>query len=114
MNSSLSIEKRAADFEEREVGATPLVALIQATDGNFYGTAFGGGSNSCTPFGCGTVFKITPSGTFTTLYRFCSQSGCTDGESPFAGLVQATDGNFYGATDGPGGAGLSFQVCARG
>ena len=46
----------------------------------------------------GTVFKITPSGTLTTLYSFCSQSGCTDGHSPYAGLVQATNGDFYGTT----------------
>lgn len=48
--------------------------------------------------GCGTVFKITPSGKLTTLYKFCSKPNCTDGASPEAGLVQATDGNFYGTT----------------
>ena len=48
----------------------------------------------------GTVFKITPSGILTTLYTFCSQSGCTDGGGPAGGLVQATDGNFYGTTYG--------------
>ena len=47
----------------------------------------------------GTVFKITPGGTLTTLYSFCSQSGCTDGADPYAGLVQATNGDFYGTTD---------------
>ena len=46
----------------------------------------------------GTVFKITPSGTLTTLYSFCAQSGCTDGEFPLAGLVQDTNGDFYGTT----------------
>ena len=50
------------------------------------------------PHGDGTVFKITPSGTLTTLYSFCSQSGCTDGEYPVAALVQDTNGNFYGTT----------------
>jgi uncharacterized repeat protein (TIGR03803 family) len=54
----------------------------------------GGGAN-----GGGTVFKITPSGTLTTLYSFCSQSGCTDGETPTRGLVQATNGDFYGTTE---------------
>jgi uncharacterized repeat protein (TIGR03803 family) len=52
-----------------------------------------GGAN-----GEGTVFKITPSGTLTTLYSFCSGSGCPDGANPYDGLVQGTDGNFYGTT----------------
>jgi hypothetical protein len=39
----------------------------------------------------GTVFKITPSGTLTTLYSFCTQSNCTDGSNPHAGLVQGTE-----------------------
>src|SRR5438445_3991318 len=53
-------------------------------------------------FASGTVFKITPSGTLTTVYSFCSQSFCADGGSPAASLVQATDGNFYGTTGGGG------------
>jgi uncharacterized repeat protein (TIGR03803 family) len=81
-------------------GAFPSAALVQATDGNLYGTASSGGGNdsACNFYGCGTIFKITPSGTLTTLYSFCSQSGCTDGDYPFAGLVQARNGNFYGTT----------------
>jgi uncharacterized repeat protein (TIGR03803 family) len=47
---------------------------------------------------CRTIFKITPSGTLTTLYNFWMQAGCPDGETPYAGLMQATDGNLYGAT----------------
>jgi uncharacterized repeat protein (TIGR03803 family) len=50
------------------------------------------------PYSCGTVFKITPSGILTTLYSYCSQSQCTDGYNPIAGLVQATNGDFYGTT----------------
>ena len=68
-------------------------ALVQATDGNLYGTTGGGGANSG-----GTVFKITPSGMLTTVYRFCSQSPCTDGFEPGAALVQDTNGDFYGTT----------------
>jgi uncharacterized repeat protein (TIGR03803 family) len=80
-------------------GSYPGAALVQAPNGDFYGTTNGGGnSNSSCNVGCGTVFKITPGGTLTTLYSFCSQSGCTDGSAPVAGLVQATDGNFYGTT----------------
>jgi uncharacterized repeat protein (TIGR03803 family) len=84
-------------------GSGPWAGLIQATNGDFYGTTSGGGAN-----GGGTVFKITPSGTLTTLYSFCSQSGCTDGSYPVAGLIQATNGDFYGTTEF-GGAG-SFSV----
>jgi uncharacterized repeat protein (TIGR03803 family) len=72
-------------------------ALAQASDGSFYGATFGGGSLAC-PFGCGTVFRISPNGRLTTLYSFCSQSNCADGESPQAALLQASDGNFYGTT----------------
>ncbi|MFZ0314695.1 MAG: choice-of-anchor tandem repeat GloVer-containing protein [Candidatus Korobacteraceae bacterium] len=75
-------------------------ALILATDGNFYGTTSQGGGTNC-PRGsnlCGTVFKITPSGTLTTLYVFCSQSNCTDGFRPTSALVQGRDGNLYGTT----------------
>jgi uncharacterized repeat protein (TIGR03803 family) len=74
-------------------GQQPLSGLVQASDGNFYGTAYLGGAN-----GAGTVFKITPSGTLTTLHNFCSQTNCADGAILYAGLVQGTDGNFYGAT----------------
>jgi uncharacterized repeat protein (TIGR03803 family) len=78
---------------------SPAGGLIQATDGNFYGTTQYGGPNSCpfeagNDYGCGTIFKITPSGTLTTLHSFDG----TDGLSPEAALVQGTDGNFYGTT----------------
>jgi uncharacterized repeat protein (TIGR03803 family) len=81
-------------------GAGPS-ALIQATDGNFYGTTIGGGAgSSCGDGGgCGTFFKITPEGTLTTLYSFCTQTACADGENPIGALVQGTDGNFYGVTE---------------
>ncbi len=88
-------------------GSAPQAALVQATDGSFYGTTeFGGVNDSCeffsAPSGCGTVFKMTPSGALTTVYSFCAQSGCTDGREPSAGLVEGTDGNFYGTTFGGG------------
>jgi len=91
-------------------GGSPEVGMIQATDGNFYGTTVSGGAN-----GWGTIFKITPTGALTTLYSFCAQSGCADGTGP-SGVVQATDGNFYGTTSG-GGAnnyGTVFKITPSG
>jgi len=87
-------------------GVSPAAALIQATDGNFYGTTEYGGSG-CNGDGCGTIFKITPDGLLTTLHKFCSENGCADGYAP-SGLMQATNGNFYGTT-GYGGANDSCQ-----
>jgi uncharacterized repeat protein (TIGR03803 family) len=87
-------------------GQTPVVGLVQATNGDLYGTTTQGGTN-----GGGTVFKITPSGTLTTLYSFCAQSGCTDGETPEATLIQATNGDFYGTTaEGGANADCSFYL----
>jgi len=82
--------------------------LIQATDGNFYGTTYRFGAN-----GLGTFFKMTPSGTLTTLYNFCSLGGssvCTDGGFPFGPLTQASNGDFYGTTS-YGGANLQSAAC---
>jgi uncharacterized repeat protein (TIGR03803 family) len=98
-------------------GSGPAAGLVQATHGNFYGTTSGGGSNdtSCSG-GCGTVFKITPSGTLTTLYSFCSQANCSDGTQPLAGLVQAADGSLYGTTrlGGASGYGTTFKMSRSG
>jgi uncharacterized repeat protein (TIGR03803 family) len=101
-------------------GAYPYAALIQATDGSFYGTTPGGGVAGACPSGCGTIFKMTPGGTLTTLYSFCSQSGCTDGGGP-SPLVQATDGDLYGTTSYGGtstactvGCGTIFKITPTG
>jgi uncharacterized repeat protein (TIGR03803 family) len=74
-------------------GSQPLwMHLIQATDGDFYGTTeFGGVTN------VGTVFKVTASGAETVLYQFKGYT-VNDGSFPEAGLVQGSDGNFYGTT----------------
>ncbi|HEV2382309.1 MAG TPA: choice-of-anchor tandem repeat GloVer-containing protein [Terriglobia bacterium] len=74
-------------------GANPYAGLVQATDGNFYGTTSGGGPN-----GVGTIFKIGASEELSTLHYF----GSDDGDFPSAGLVQATNGIFYGTTFGDG------------
>ena len=94
-------------------GSNPLFApLVQGPDGNLYGTTSAGGAHSK-----GTVFKITPAGTLTTLYSFCSQTNCVDGSAPYAGLILGADGNFYGTTES-GGAhrnnGTVFKITARG
>jgi uncharacterized repeat protein (TIGR03803 family) len=102
-------------------GATPLAGLVQTASNEFYGTTIVGGSSSYCPNspyspGCGTIFKITPQGALTVLYNFCSQSGCADGAYPFAGLVQATNGDLYGTTDfgGANNAGTIFKITASG
>ena len=85
-------------------GNTPEGGVIQGIDGNFYGTTRDGGISSICPAGsCGNVFKVTRTGTETTLYNFCSQTNCADGVFPTAPLVQGTDGNFYGTTEGGSG-----------
>src|SRR5208337_3343876 len=84
-------------------GAGPYAGLVQATNGNLYGTTFVGGANSV-----GTVYEITPAGQLTTLYSFCSQPGCSDGLHPRAGLALASDGNLYGTTEGGSGPGLVY------
>jgi len=96
-------------------GAQPWAALVQATDGNLYGTtSVGGTPTSCfnpPPTGCGTIFRITPAGNFTTLYSFCSQPNCADGSVPAGGLVQATNGMLYGTNGGGvGGGGTVFSL----
>ena len=78
-------------------GAYPSAELVQASDGNLYGTTPGGGATDS-----GTVFKITPSGTLTTIYSFCTKAGCPDGIEPVGALIEATDGNLYGTTFGGG------------
>jgi len=79
-------------------GQYPFAPLVQGTDGNLYGTAqLGGRSTKCVG-GCGTVFKITPSGALSVLYNFDELHG----EVPLGPLMQGSDGNFYGTTTGGG------------
>jgi len=78
-------------------GGVPA-GLAQGSDGNFYGTTSYGGSFLACSYGCGTIFKITPAGVFTTLHTFCSTGSCNDGSYPEASLLQALNGDFYGAT----------------
>jgi len=97
-------------------GAYPDQELLaQGQDGNFYGTTVWGGHPTCER-GCGTVFKMTPLGTLTTLHSFCDNETCTDGANPATGLTLGTDGNFYGTTSGLGGngGGTVFKITPSG
>jgi uncharacterized repeat protein (TIGR03803 family) len=96
-------------------GAGPNTALVQGADGNLYGTTGSGGSK-CPPYGCGTVFKLTLSGKLTTLHSFNG----ADGSYP-TGLIQGTDGSFYGTTANGGadnnctnGCGTVFKITTKG
>ena len=94
--------------QQRSVGIQPYAGLIQGSDGNFYGATVRGGT-----WDQGTVFKLTPAGVETTLVQF---QGYPDGGSPNAGLVQGTDGNFYGTTSAGGVAavGTVFKLTPAG
>jgi len=88
-------------FSGSSDGAQPRAELIQATDGNLYGTTYSGGTNYS-----GIVFRTSLGGAFAILHAF---TWGDDGGNPFAGLIQATDGNFYGTTWG-GGSGSEGTV----
>jgi uncharacterized repeat protein (TIGR03803 family) len=92
-------------FPGEEFGQSPL---IQASNGNFYGITFTANSP-------GSFFELTPSGTYTTLYNFCAQTNCSDGSGPL-GIVQGTDGNFYGTTysGGVNNLGTFFEISPAG
>lgn len=94
-------------------GLNPQAGLLQGPDGNFYGVAPAGGTqgfNNCISgtgvLGCGTVFKITPRGVFTTLHSFCGPNGCgslaTDGSAPIGRLTIGPNGSYYGTTQSGG------------
>jgi uncharacterized repeat protein (TIGR03803 family) len=90
-------------------GSLPQAGVVEGTDGDFYGTTVEGGltnSDLCSASGgtCGTLYKVTSSGTLTTLYSFCSLSNCSDGTEPEGTLVEGSDGNFYGTTFAGGGS----------
>jgi uncharacterized repeat protein (TIGR03803 family) len=89
-------------------GSSPYAGLVQGSDGNFYGTTFGGGTNNL-----GTVFQITSTGALTSLYSF---GGTNDGANPVGGLVQGSDGNFYGTTEagGTNNLGTVFKITTSG
>ena len=89
-------------------GASSMASLVQATDGDFYGTTAAGGAS-----GLGTVFKMTPAGVVTILHAF---AGGSDGSSPRAPVIQGSDGNLYGTTTlgGAGDVGTVFKLTLGG
>jgi uncharacterized repeat protein (TIGR03803 family) len=91
-------------------GAAPYAAPIQGSDGNFYGTTYYGGEAGGP--GAGVVYKMDAGGTVTVLHSFSGP----DGEAPFAGLIQTSDGNLYGTTLGGGvwGVGTVFKIDTSG
>jgi uncharacterized repeat protein (TIGR03803 family) len=78
-----------ADFNLSN-GGGPLASVVQSTDGNFYGTTNIGGKDE------GILFRVAPDGTLTTVYNFCSQPKCPDGEGPFESPILGNDGYLYG------------------
>jgi uncharacterized repeat protein (TIGR03803 family) len=89
--------------------ATPRAPLIQGSDGNFYGTSPGGGNPT---YSGGTVFRCTPGGVVTVLHGFSNP----EGRDPEGGVVQGSDGNFYGTTEAGGSAnlGVVYRVTPAG
>ena len=96
-------------FKGTQNGAAPEGSLILGSDGNLYGTTYGGGAN-----GFGTIYKISPDipHPFTSVYSFTASTGTF----PDARLLLAQDGNYYGTTESgvPGGAGTVFQMTPAG
>jgi uncharacterized repeat protein (TIGR03803 family) len=102
--------KNLVSFDKTN-GQNPVeTTLGQGIDGNLYGTTQFGGAN-----GEGTVFKISPSGTLTTL-SFCAKTNCPDGDQPMAGLTLVIGGDLYGTTYGGGAhnAGTVFRITPTG
>ena len=82
-------------FQGGQDGATPVSGLTMDSASNLYGTTYIGGTGCSQYPGCGTVYKVTPSGVETVLYRF---SGGTDGAFPLAAPILDSAGNLYGTT----------------
>ena len=88
-------------------GSLPTGRLVFDKAGNLYGTTLYGGGSNC-DYGCGTIFKLTPAGVETVLYRF---TGGADGANPVGGLVLDAQGNLYGTTEAGGRSGCGGRGC---
>jgi len=91
-------------FHTRE-GIDANGGLVRDQAGNLYGTAFFGGSRQC-DLGCGTLFKLSPTGKFSVLHVF---TGGADGNNPAAGLIRDAAGNLFGTTYRGGGGPCDVQ-----
>jgi uncharacterized repeat protein (TIGR03803 family) len=121
--TTTGVESVLYSFTGGSDGGTPQSVLIRDEAGNFYGTTYSGGDSSCDPpYGCGTVFKLAPSGKETVLHRF---TGGSDGALPFGGVVRDAKGNVYGTTNDGGdptcdqgntvpGCGIVYKLSKRG
>jgi uncharacterized repeat protein (TIGR03803 family) len=91
-------------FTGKSDGASPLSGVIRDSNGNLYGTTFGGSR-----YGLGTVFTFTAAGHLTTLHSF---RGGTDGEVPYGGVIRDAKGNLYGTTwyGGKYNAGIVYKI----
>jgi uncharacterized repeat protein (TIGR03803 family) len=93
-------------------------AMVQANDGNLYGTTPTGGVVTDVPGYFGTIFKMTPEGAFTSLYLFGTvfAGGNDNGHWPQGNLIQGADGNLKGTTQygGPPNGGTVFQITSNG
>jgi uncharacterized repeat protein (TIGR03803 family) len=101
-------------------GANPSAGLAVDAAGIFYGTTSGGGTSDCviggsaSPSGCGTVFKLDPTGVESVLYSFVGKNDGPDGAVPGAGLLRDAHGNLYGTTlQGGTGSGPCYTVEVR-
>jgi uncharacterized repeat protein (TIGR03803 family) len=95
-------------------GRYPYAGLVLDGKGNLYGTTIWGGVYyGCGgDFGCGVVFKLTPTGKETVLHSFCAQLNCTDGAFPLAAPILDEKDNLYGTNSGFGaGGGLNCPGC---
>ena len=100
-------------------GTGPSASVVQATDGNFYGTTSEGGPYGS--LGYGVLYRISPAGELTVIYNFCSQPNCADGWDPTSVPILGQDGNLYGVTAqggntavGSSGAGTVYKMTLDG
>jgi uncharacterized repeat protein (TIGR03803 family) len=108
MTPNPSVVKILYSFDNGVDGATPSAALVQGSDGNFYGTTYQGGADAL-----GSIFKMTAGGALTTLYAF---TGGDDGGYPYGGVIEGRDGEIYGTTIefGSAGFGTVFRLASNG
>jgi uncharacterized repeat protein (TIGR03803 family) len=93
-SGTLTVIYNFCSLENCADGANPFTSLMQASNGDLYGTTYSGGASNN-----GTLFKITTSGTLTTLYSFCSLTDCSDGSGPEGQLAEDSKGNIYGTAN---------------